>query len=161
MSEQGSSPEQPRPFVLDTSVAVKWYLPEELHDQAIGLLRRAEAGGVELSAPGTIQPEFFNALWWHHRREDLPLDRVRASWEGFAMDPVVLYASEDLMPRAAEIALETGMIIYDSLFLALAENSETIVITADSRLLKALEGTARARLAHPLADVGSLVPDVR
>jgi predicted nucleic acid-binding protein len=70
--------------VLDTSVAVKWYLPEELHDQAIGLLRRAEAGGIELFAPGTIQPEFFNALWWHHRREGLPLDRVRASWEGFA-----------------------------------------------------------------------------
>lgn len=161
MSEQGSSPEQPQPFVLDTSVAVKWYLPEELHDQAIGLLRRAEAGGIELFAPGTVQPEFFNALWWHHRREGLPLDRVRASWEGFAMDPVVLYAPEDLMPRAAEITLETGVIIYDALFLALAEDSETVVITADSRLLKALEGTAHARLAHPLANVGSLVPDGR
>lgn len=161
MSEQGSSPEPPQPFVLDTSVAVKWYLPEELHDQAIGLLRRAEAGDIELFAPGTVQPEFFNALWWHHRREGLPLDRVRASWEGFALDPVVLFAPEDLMPRAAEIALETGVIIYDSLFLALAENSETIVITADSRLLKALEGTAHVRLAHPLAAVGSLVPDVR
>ena len=52
----------PRPFVLDTSVAVKWYLPEELHVQAIQLLRRAEAGDIELLAPGTVHPEFFNAL---------------------------------------------------------------------------------------------------
>ncbi len=132
-----------------------------MHDQAISLLRRAEAGYIELFAPGTVQPEFFNALWWHHRREDLPLDRVRASWEGFAMDPVVLYAPEDLMPRAAEITLETGVIIYDALFLALAENSGTVVITADNRLLKTLEDTAHARLAHHLADVGSLVPDGR
>lgn len=160
MSEQGSSPEPSQPFVLDTSVAVKWYLPEELHDEAVGLLRRAEAGNVELLAPGTIQPEFFNALWWHHRREGLPLDRVRASWEGFALDPVVLYAPEDLMPRAARIALETGVIVYDALFLALAEDSETVVVTADGKLLKALEGTAYARLTHPLADVGSLVPDM-
>jgi len=129
LSEQGSSPEPPRPFVLDTSVAVKWYLPEELHDQAIGLLRRAGAGGIELYAPDTVQPEFFNALWWHLRREDLPLDRVRASWEGFAMDPVVLYAPEDLMPRAAEITPVSSVIIYDALFLALAEDSETVVIT--------------------------------
>jgi predicted nucleic acid-binding protein len=86
---------------------------------------------------------------------------VRASWEEFALDPVVLFAPEDLMPRATEITLETGVIIYDSLFLALAEDAGTVVITADGTLLKALEGTAHTRLAHPLADAGSLVPDGR
>ena len=82
MSEQGSSPEPPQPFVLDTSVAVKWYLPEELHDEAVGLLRRTEVGDIGLLAPSTIQPEFFNALWWHHRREGLPLDRCAPRGRG-------------------------------------------------------------------------------
>lgn len=63
MTESGSNSEPPLPLVLDTSVAVKWYLPEDLHDEAISLLRRAEAGDVALLAPGTVQPEFFNALW--------------------------------------------------------------------------------------------------
>ena len=45
------------------------------------------------------------------------------------MDPVVLYAPEDLMPRAAEITPVSSVIIYDALFLALAEDSETVVIT--------------------------------
>ncbi len=67
-------------------------------------------------------------------------------------------APEDLMPRAAEIALETGVIVYDALFLALAEDSGTIMVTADTKLLNILEGTPYARLAHPLADVGSLIP---
>lgn len=159
MTGPGSNSESPLPLVLDTSVAVKWYLPEELHDEAIGLLRRAEAGDVDLRAPGTVQPEFFNALWWQHRREGLPLDSVRILWGQFALDPVVLYAPEDLMPRATDIALQTRVIIYDALFLALAENAETVVVTADGKLLKALEGTPYAHLAHPLTDVGSLVPE--
>lgn len=64
------------------------------------------------------------------------------------------------MPRAAEIALHTRVVIYDALFLALAENAETVVVTADGKLLRALEGTLYASLAHPLTDVGSLVPNV-
>lgn len=142
--------------MLDTSVAIKWYLPEDLHEEAIGLARRAQTGEVELLAPGTLQPEFFNALWQQHRRNNLPLGEVRSAWEQFALDPVTLYVPEDLMPRAAEITFETGVIVYDALFLALAEDSETVVITADGRLLKALEGTTHARLAHPLAYVDSL-----
>jgi predicted nucleic acid-binding protein len=78
---------------------------------------------------------------------------------GVARNPVVLYAPEDLMPRAAEITLETGVIVYDALFLALAEDSQAVVVTADDRLLKDLEAAAHARLTHPLADAGSLVPD--
>lgn len=121
--------------MLDTSVAVKWYLPEELHEEAVGLLRLAEAGDIELLAPGTVQPEFFNA------------------------HPVALYALEDLMPRAAEISLQTGGIIYDALFLAFSEDSETVVITADNKLLKALENTAHTRLARLLSNVADLIPN--
>lgn len=159
MTDVGSNSDSARLLVLDTSVAVKWYLPEELHDEAMGLLRRAEAGDIELLAPGTIQPEFFNALWWQHGREGLPSDRIRDLWEQFVMDPVVLYAPEDLMPRAAEIALHTRAIIYDALFLALAEDSETVVVTADGKLLKALKDTPYACFAHSLNNIGSLVAD--
>lgn len=55
--------------------------------------------------------------------------------------------------------LQTRVIVYDALFLALAEDSEAVVVTADGKLLKALEGTPHAHLAHPLTDVASLVPD--
>ena len=143
--------------MLDTSVAVK---PARgaARPGKIGLLRRAEASGIELCAPGTCNQSFQGALWWHHQREGHPSTECGPRGRGFVPDPVVLYAPEDLMPRAAEITLETGVIVYDALFLALAEDFQTVVITADGRLLKALEGTAQARLAHLLSDVDSLIP---
>ena len=75
-----------------------------------------------------------------------------------ADSPASLYAPEDLMPSAAEITLESGVIVYDALFLALAEGTDTLVVTADGKLLKALEGTPYAHLAHSLSDAGSLIP---
>jgi predicted nucleic acid-binding protein len=150
----------PRTLVLDTSVAVKFYVPEELREQALNVLAAAESGRLELVAPSTLHPEFFNALWWKHRRDELSRKEVREGWEQLVADrPASLYALEDLMPRAAEITLESGVIIYDTLFLALAENTDTLVVTADGKLLKALESTSYAHLAYPLADARSLVSD--
>lgn len=114
----------PHPVVLDTSVAVKFYLPEELDDEAARLLQAAESGAVEFSAPSTLQPEFFNALWQRRRRGELSLDKVREGWVDFVSDdPATIYATEDLMPRAAEIVFESEAIVYDALFLALAEET--------------------------------------
>lgn len=95
-----------------------------------------------------MQPEFFNALWWKHRRGELSRDEVSRSWNRLLEDePASLYAPEDLMPRAAEIVLDPGVIIYDALFLALAESMDTITLTADGKLRKSIEGADYAELA--------------
>lgn len=155
MSER---PEEPRTLVLNTSVAIKWYLNEELTDEAVRLLDSARDSTSELLAPGTLQPEFFNALWQRHRRGELKREEVRRVWSEFAAeDPASLYALKDLMPRAAEITVSSGVIIYDALFLALVENAETVMVTADDRLLRILEGTAYGRLAHALGNVAALL----
>lgn len=157
MSEDSSAAS--RTLVLDTSVAVKFYVPKELREEALEILAAAESGRLELVAPGTLHPEFFNALWWKHRRDELSREEVREGWEQLVADrPASLYAPEDLMLRAAEITLESGVIVYDALFLALAEDADTLVVTADGKLLKALEGTSYAHFAHPLSDAGSLIP---
>ncbi len=54
-------------LILDTSVAIKFYLPEELRDEALLLLARMEAEEARPLAPSTVQPEFFNALWQQRR----------------------------------------------------------------------------------------------
>ena len=73
-----------------------------------------------------------------------------------AGEPITLYAPEDLMPRAAEIVLETGVIVYDALFLALAEDANTVLVTADEKLLRIIENTVFANLALPLANFPDL-----
>ena len=145
-------------MVVDTSVAVKWHLDEESSDEAARLLDSVGLTVSELLAPGTIQPEFFNTFWQRYRRREISLDEVREGWNDFVSgEPITLYAPEDLMSRAAEITFETGVIVYDALFLALAEDAGTKVITADGKLLRALESTDFSRLAHPLSDLGALI----
>ena len=53
-------------LVVDSSVAVKWYLEEEGSDRAESLLRR----NARLLAPDLLLPELGNVLW--KRRRDLP-----------------------------------------------------------------------------------------
>ncbi len=152
--------EGPRELVLDTSVAVKFHVPENQHEEARALRTAFEEGRVELLAPGTILPEAFNALWQLHRRGELSREEVREGWDLISNLPLSLYAPEDLMPRAVQLTFETGVIVYDTLFLALAEDAETVMVTADDRLLKAIEGMSYARLAHHLAGVDSHVTGI-
>ncbi len=49
--------------MLDTSVAIKFYVPEEGYEQARELLAAAEDGGVRLVAPSTVGSELWNASW--------------------------------------------------------------------------------------------------
>jgi len=148
---------RPRPLVVDTSVALKFYLPEEGHEEAVRLLEAAEAGATELLAPGTILPEGHNAIAQQRRRGWLDEEDASGAWERLLAAPVYTYAVEDLVECAAEIAHETGTIIYDTLFLALAEDAQTVMVTADGRLLRALEETGYASLAVALERVGSLL----
>ena len=150
------SEKQSRPLVVDTSVALKFYLPEE-HEEAVGLLEAAEAGATELLAPGTILPEGYNAIAQQLRRGWLDEEDASGAWEKLLAAPVYNYAVEDLIERAAEIANETGTIIYDTLFLALAEDAQTVMVTADDRLLRALKGTRYASLASSLEQVHTLL----
>jgi predicted nucleic acid-binding protein len=144
--------------VLDTSVAVKWHLEEEHSDEAARLLDAVGSEVSELLAPSTLQPEFFNTLWQQRRRGELSIEEVRQAWADFrAGEPATLYEPADLMPRAAELVLETGVSIYDALFLALAEYSGTVMVTADDKLLRTLKGTAYADLARSLTEIDSLL----
>lgn len=47
------------------------------------------------------------------------------------------------------------MIVYDALFLALAEYVVTVMVTADDKLLRTLKGTEYAGLAPHLTEVSS------
>ncbi len=138
-------------------MALKFYLPEGGHEEAVRLLEAEEAGVAELLAPGTILLEGFNAIVWQHKRGLLDAEDAGEAWRKLLHAPIYTYATEDLIERAAEIADETGAIVYDALFLALAEDARSVMVTADGKLLKTLEGTRHAPLAFPLERVGDLL----
>ena len=148
-----SPPDDPYYLVLDTNVAVKWYLPEELEDEALRVLDAGEREDVRLLAPDTIEPEFWNVLWERHKDGELSLEAVLDYWGAFEESVVLFGEVLPLMPRAVEIATESRCIIYDALFVALAESEDTVVVTADGKLLKALRGTKYADRGVHLRDI--------
>lgn len=144
-------------LVVDTNVAVKWYLTEDLEEEALGVLDAGESGGFSLLAPDTVEPEFWNVLWQRHRRRELSLEEVQDYWDAFEQSPLLLGEILPLMPLATEIAASTSCIVYDALFVALADSEGTVVITADEKLLTTLKGTPYAERGLHLKDAARVL----
>ncbi len=123
-------------LVVDSSVAVKWYIPESGSDRAALLLR----AGVRLVAPDLLIPEVGNVLW--KRRRYVPAADIETIVVAFASAcPVSLYPSIALLQGALSVALAYERSVYDSLYLALAVSEDCPLVTADERLCNALQNT--------------------
>jgi predicted nucleic acid-binding protein len=124
-------------LVVDASVAVKWFLVEAGDREALALL----TGDEPLIAPDLVVAEVVNAVWkWLLRgaidtsqATDVPHALVRILAELRPLAP--------LAPRALEIATELRHPAYDCFYLALAEEEDTRLVTADRRLVDRLSGT--------------------
>ena len=126
-----------RPLVIDTSVAIKWFIPEQGSDKAIQLLERKDP----LIAPDLIHAEFANILWKLFNQKTLIADQAMQILTDFLAMPMEIYSSQSFIQMAFEIAAETGRTVYDSIFVALAAGTEGKLMTADKRLVNAMAST--------------------
>lgn len=123
-------------YVVDSSVAVKWFVPEIHTDAAVRLLDE----GHELLAPDLFLPEFGNVVWKKIRLEELTLEEGRHVLRGLMAVPVDLYPSEQLLQPAFEIANGINRSVYDCFYIALALLRNCRLVTADRRFHDALQG---------------------
>lgn len=145
-------------YILDTSIALKWYLNDETHvEQSRALLLLFNQQRIELLAPQHIHYEVANALRIAvNRRRLSELHGRRAVDSFFALDvPVVSDIS--LILHSWEMASRYGCAVYDGLYVALAETTGLPFIHADRRLHNTLKG----RFPHELwiEDFDSGSPD--
>lgn len=127
-------------YVVDASVAVKWFLPEIHTDAAVKWMARDAA----FLAPDLIYAEFGNVLWKRARSGELKRSEARAIARAFRLVPVEVHPCEALMEPALEIACELGRSLYDSLYLAVAILRDCPLVTADRGLYNAIRGTGIA-----------------
>ena len=138
-----------RRFVVDASVAIKWFVPEVHHQAARRLLRE----GFELLSPDLVRSEVGNVLWKKWRRGELSAGEAVAVLRDFGRFPLRIRSSEPLMEGAWTVAERFGRSFYDGLYVALALETGSSLVTADSRLYNALRDAALAEaLAGALAD---------
>lgn len=127
-------------FVVDASVAVKWFLPEPHADKARELL----AGGHDLLAPDLLLPEFGSVIWKRVRASEITPEEASEVLGGLLKLPVSYHPSAPLITPALDIAVRSQRTVYDSLYLALALREKATMVTADLRLFNALQSTPLA-----------------
>ena len=127
-------------FVVDASVAVKWFVPETGSKTASTLLDDAH----DLHVPDLLFPEFGNILWKKVNRGELTLDDALTALQGLQAAGLELHATEPLLEPALRLGSETGRTVYDCLYVALAIGLDVRLVTADERLYNALQSTRHA-----------------
>lgn len=127
-------------YVVDASVAVKWYIPEAKSEEAVKYLVSYERNQATLLAPDLIVSEVGNVLLKKTKTGDLSVEDAAEIATLFAKHcPLKLVPVKELLPAALELAGNLELTVYDSLYLALALLMETNLVTADRQLKKATE----------------------
>ena len=127
--------------VVDASVAAKWFLPENgeaLVDQAAALLDIYDRKQVQFVVPDLFYVEIASAIW--------KAVRVGRVSRAFGDQALVLLTQREfatvpslkLLDKAFQIAADHGRTVYDCLYVALAVQTNSQLITADERLANSL-----------------------
>ena len=122
-------------FVVDASVVIKWYLPEDYSEDAERLLTPE----IELIVPDLLFSEISNIVWKQVTRDNYSRQKAATILDALEAVPFDVWSAKSLMRNAFDIACLTKRTFYDSLYIALAEKTTCKMVTADRRLLNALE----------------------
>ena len=128
-------------LVLDASVAIKWAIPsarEPLTDESLRLLRRYVDSEIEFIVPDIFWAELGNVLWKGTRQRRWRQDEAEAVASDMRARDFATVSSITLLPEALRIAFAYDRSVYDCLYVALAVQSKTDLITADERMANAL-----------------------
>jgi predicted nucleic acid-binding protein len=136
-------------FVVDASVAIKWFVDEHDSAQAGGLLRHS------LAAPDLLAPECASILWKKVTRADLSLEEAEVITLALEGAAITLHPTRPYIVSTPRIACDLGRAAYDCFYLALADRLRQPLVTANMRLVHAVRTSRFARLVVPLSELGA------
>jgi predicted nucleic acid-binding protein len=122
-------------IVLDCSVALKWAVDEPQTDRALQLREDFRNGVHELLAPDIFPVEVGHVFSKMHRQRKITEDEAQAYLAEVMLTPPELHPYALLMPRAYELSLQFHKSLYDCLYVALAEQENCKVVTADKGMV--------------------------
>ena len=124
-------------YIIDTSVIVKWFIPEQHSEFALKL----QNPGYQLHAPAFIALEVGNVLCRKRHRGEIGEIVVNDIWQTFRRAPLRRHSDEPLVPIAFDLAVQTQQSLYDCLYLALSIKLDGKALTADRKFFQALQSS--------------------
>jgi predicted nucleic acid-binding protein len=125
--------------VLDASIAVAWFLPDESSEAAARLAEGLET--ADAYVPAIWPLEVGNALLVAEQRKRITKAERVAFLDQLAAVPIVVDPSQtiDDLPALAALAHEHGLSIYDACYVRLAKMRGLRLATFDSALRAAAQ----------------------
>jgi predicted nucleic acid-binding protein len=142
-------------FVFDASVAVKWFVDEVLHEEAVLMLDNLPTA----QAPDFIVVEVANVAWKKHTRSEITEQQARDIVFDVRAYVPVLHPSIELVEHALDISLTLDHPVYDCLYLACAETTDSILVTADDRLHRVVQQTDLDERVRHLSEAVTLLDE--
>ena len=125
-------------YVVDASVAIKWYVREVYEAEAI----RLRDSGASLHVPEFVDIEMSAIVWKLIGRNNLPIADASLILQDFFKHPSeVRHPTAPIVSAAFDLADQSNRTVYDCLYLALAIQLNGMMVTADDRLVNSLAKT--------------------
>jgi predicted nucleic acid-binding protein len=125
-------------LVVDSSVAVKWFVPEVYTAEAVRILTGYENGAISFLAPDLIHAEFGNIIWKKQTLQGLDSVAAETAIAKFRKLTFKLTSTELLLDDAYRLAVMHKRTVYDALYLALSLRAGCQLVTADEKLVNAI-----------------------
>jgi predicted nucleic acid-binding protein len=121
-------------FVLDASVAVKWFNQEPFRENALAVRNSFRDGRISLTVPSLLKYEIANALRYNPKFGTEEVRLALKSLEDLQLD--VREFDEQLVDGAISSAYRFGITTYDAAYVALAIALQTVLYTADNEIIQ-------------------------
>jgi predicted nucleic acid-binding protein len=136
--------------VVDASILVKLFLPEEGSDLATALVQGDSVRQTTMAVPDLAYGECANVFRTWVRRGLLTPDVARQSVADLVDLPLQRWPTRDLVEAAFDLALANDVTVYDATYLALADTLDVPLFTADASLGRKLgRPTEHVRVLGP------------
>jgi predicted nucleic acid-binding protein len=128
--------------VLDTSVCIKYFIADPLSPKVIELFAHLSYSQTEMFVPDLFYIECANVFLKYVRANMYTSAEVQADLATLKNLPLQAISTADLMEDAANIALNYNISAYDACYVALSQQTRTILLTLDKKLVKALAASS-------------------
>jgi len=135
-------------IVADSNVIVKWFILEDYSDQAKLLRNDHLMGYVEVVSPTYALIEIYNTLR-KYMVKGLIGEKELYKIIDLLYDVKISFTeiTRELLDKALDYSVKNSITVYDAYYIVLAYRLNTVVYTADEKLLRNLRGREH-RIKH-------------